>query len=163
MRIQIPSKEVVPGEELQAHLETFRPKLVARVRQLGLSKELAEDVVQDVFVKLHEKRNEVEIPAYGLARQMVKHRCVELLRKRARQPTSSLEAAAQQSTKQSPIEIIVDVERALRQLPIKEQQVFARKLRGETLTEIAASENVTMDRAFSLLQKTRKSIKQALS
>jgi RNA polymerase sigma-70 factor (ECF subfamily) len=74
--------------EYQHEAQRLRPQLQAEARRYLQDADEAEDVVQDVLLKLWLMREEVALPMDALAKVLVRNRCIDRLR-RLRLPSTS--------------------------------------------------------------------------
>lgn len=155
-------------EEYYNPLCNFAFKIVKR-------KDLAEDVVQEVFVQIWHKRSTIQLSSHikNYLFQSTRNKAIELLRR------NKLESDYIQNdmhSKEDSYEIEQDantfmlkeqLKRSIRQLPPKCQEIFVMsKVNGLTYTEIAEELNLSvktvenqMGRALKLLREMLKKIK----
>jgi len=110
-------------------------------------RKMAQDVVQDVFTKLWDKRNELVIKSSEKSYlfQAVKHRAFEILRKRQNESKLDLIDTKASYSPDATIEEQANqymlkeyLYNSIRQLPPKCQEIFVmNKINGLTYTEIA--------------------------
>lgn len=110
-------------------------------------RKMAQDVVQDVFTKLWDKRNELSINSNekNYLFQAVKHRAFEILRKRQNESILNITDLEQSFGRAKEMEDQADkfmlkeyLYNSIRQLPPKCQEIFVlNKVNGLTYTEIA--------------------------
>jgi RNA polymerase sigma-70 factor (ECF subfamily) len=67
--------------EYQHEAQRLRPQLQAEARRYLQDADEAEDVVQDVLLKLWLMREEVALPMDALAKVLVRNRCIDRLRR----------------------------------------------------------------------------------
>jgi len=103
-------------------------------RYLGNAEE-AEDVVQDVLLKLWQIRNELHLPLYGFASAFVRNRSIDVLRKR--RPTIDLDERLADSAETTD-DRLEEVMKIVRTFPTMQQMVIElRHVQGMEMKEIA--------------------------
>jgi RNA polymerase sigma-70 factor (ECF subfamily) len=117
-------------------------------------RKMAQDIVQDVFTKLWDKRNELEIKTNEKSYlfQAVKHRAFELLRKRQNEKELDLGNVEEAIDTEKEIEDLAAnfmlkefLYNSIRQLPPKCQEIFVlNKINGLTYSEIADDLNISV-------------------
>ena len=110
-------------------------------------RKMAQDVVQDVFTKLWDKRKELSINSNEKSYlfQAVKHRAYEILRKRQNESKLDVTDFEESYSREKDLEEQADkfmlkefLYNSIRQLPPKCQEIFVlNKVNGLTYTEIA--------------------------
>lgn len=80
-------------QQYQSEISRLRPGLICIARRyLGEASLQAEDVVQEVCIRLWQMRANVSVPAGGLATVMVRNICIDTLRKQQRETEAYSEA-----------------------------------------------------------------------
>lgn len=136
-------------------------------------RKMAQDVVQDVFTKLWDKRNELVINSNEKSYlfQAVKHRAFELLRKRQSEVkinVSGFEASydherelEDQANKFMLKEFLFN---SIRQLPPKCQEVFVlNKVNGLTYSEIADDLNISVKTVENQIGKAYRKLRELMA
>jgi RNA polymerase sigma-70 factor, ECF subfamily len=150
-------------EAFAALYDRFSPQLLRVARALAASPPDAEDAVQDVFVGLVRAREKL-----GAVRDLRAYLFAVLRRAIARQAggrpviraLEEVGEVAQQEPLVMPVEKAVQLERALRSLPMEQRELVALKVDGElTFAEIAnilcISANTAASRYRYALEKLR--------
>ena len=117
-------------------------------------RKMAQDVVQDVFTKLWDKRKELSINSNEKSYlfQAVKHRAYEILRKRQNESKLNVTDFEESYSREKDLEEQANkfmlkefLYNSIRQLPPKCQEIFVlNKVNGLTYTEIADDLNISV-------------------
>lgn len=126
-------------------------------RYLGNAEE-AEDVVQDVLLKLWQIRGALRLPLYGFASAFVRNRSIDALRKR--KPTTDLDerlADADETTDDR----LEKVMRIVRTFPTMQQMVMElRHVQGMEMKDIAHITGTSEAAVRQTLSRARRAIRQ---
>lgn len=123
-------------EQFTEEVRRMRPMLIGVARRIVIDDEEAEDVVQDALLKLWQVRDEVDnLP--GMARVIVRHRCLDILRKK--QPKVSLNGIeAEDKDEDTMDERIERMMSLVATLPTMQQTVLRlRHMQGMEMRDIA--------------------------
>lgn len=141
-------------------------KLYALAFRLLGNKAEASDAVQDTFLKLWNKRNEMEIQnTEAFCVTLVKNICLDILRKRRRNESlSNSEQAANELIINKQIEIHYDwiqMQKLIRQLPLLQRQlVVMRHVKEYTMAEIAKQTGLSEANVRTTLSRARKLLRE---
>jgi RNA polymerase sigma-70 factor (ECF subfamily) len=141
-------------------------KLYALAFRLLGNKHEASDAVQDTFLKLWNKRNELEIQnTEAFCVTIVKNICLDILRKRRKnEPLSDNEQAAIEKTTSEQIEIHCDwiqMQKLIKQLPLQQQQLIVmRHVKEYTMAEIAKQTGLSEANVRTTLSRARKLLRE---
>jgi len=136
------------AESLQALYQRYGAALTAYACSYGLNFASAEDVVQQLFLKLLRDGNEMQAPAAYLHRA-VRNAALNLKRTRARETELQTGVVWLTHAAAEPAEIVA-LQDALRQLPEEQREtVFLRVWSGMTLQEIADTTDLPLNTVAS--------------
>lgn len=148
------------AEEFKQEMESVKPLLTDVAQRYLHNKDDAEDIVQDVLIKLWGMRDELHRPMIALARILTRNLCIDHLR---RHPVLlELNAVhAKEGTSLSPqyemIERMMDV---VDHLPSKQQLVLRlRHMDGMSFTEISQLTGDSEANVRQILCRARQSVK----
>jgi RNA polymerase sigma-70 factor (ECF subfamily) len=155
---------------------SYYPRLIRFAREYVISEEDAENIVQDIFLFLWEKRNvlNIEVSLMSYMFSLVKHRCLDYLRhanvvddyrKELSLKLSSLEQLDSSIPSDDNIEEAITC--AINKLPERCRDVFLKcKMEGKKYREIASEMNIsvnTVENQMSIaLKKLRIELKDYL-
>lgn len=145
----------------------YSPKIYSLALYLTKSTSVAEEIVQEVFIKVWENRNQLnDINSFNAwLRTVSKNICYNHLRKMANEKIALLAFLKKNSDAVSVPQDIVElkefeafIETAIQKLPPQQQKVFRlKKLGGKKTAEIAAELNIsthTVKEYLKIAQKT---------
>ncbi|MDR1198877.1 MAG: sigma-70 family RNA polymerase sigma factor [Prevotellaceae bacterium] len=141
-------------------------KLYALAFRLLNSKDEASDAVQDTFLKLWNKRNELEIQnTEAFCVTLVKNICLDVLRKRRKsEMLSGIEQIAIEKAVNKQVEIHYDwiqMQKLIKQLPQQQQQlIILRHVKEYTMAEIAQQTGLSEANVRTTLSRTRKLLRE---
>lgn len=116
--------------------QRLRPQLQAEARRYLQDADEAEDVVQDVLLKLWLMREEVALPMDALAKVLVRNRCIDRLRRL--RPTIDIDSLPLFELTDDTQERIDRMMTIIRQLPDMQQTVLRlRHIDGMDMADIA--------------------------
>ena len=122
--------------EYQHEAQRLRPQLQAEARRYLQDADEAEDVVQDVLLKLWLMREEVALPMDALAKVLVRNRCIDRLRRL--RPTIDIDSLPLFELTDDTQERIDRMMTIIRQLPDMQQTVLRlRPIDGMDMADIA--------------------------
>ncbi len=137
---------------------------VAYRRSRG-AREIAEDIAQDVFIRLHRTKPFARIPGpaalrsflYVMARNTADSHLAHLLSRRESPLTESLQVPVEDS-----VETRWDIERASQALAPIDQKILSLVVSGMTLKEVASATGLTYSNAAVRLHRLRKLLRRLL-
>ncbi|MDR2293358.1 MAG: sigma-70 family RNA polymerase sigma factor [Prevotellaceae bacterium] len=141
-------------------------KLYALAFRLLGNKAEASDAVQDTYLKLWNKRNELEIRnTEAFCVTLVKNICLDILRKRRRNKSLlDSEQAATEHIINKQIEIHYDwiqMQKLIKQLPLLQQQLIVmRHVKEYTMAEIAKQTGLSEANVRTTLSRARKLLRE---
>ncbi len=148
-------------QEYQSEISRIRPGLISIARRyLGDSTLQAEDVVQDVCIRLWQMHEKVTAPASGLAAVMVRNVCIDALRKQKRETEAYSEADL---APESNTALFDRVLASVSTLTPTLQTVFRmRHIEGKDTNEIAIAIGSNEAAVRKALSRARMAIRQTL-
>ena len=153
-----------PGELWAAFGERLRHFVGARVRH----RHDAEDILQDVFAKIHEGLGSVETPEKLEAWlfQVTRRAIIDHYRSRSARPRSSglpLEPAAETSTPNATAEVASCLRPLMEELPAPDREVLElADVQGIGQKEVAVKLGLSLTGTKSRVQRARRRLKQIL-
>lgn len=127
---------------------------------------VAEDIIQDVFLKLWEKRNDWEqiLSVKDYLYSAVKNACFNYIRSQATEQRC-LETISDESFEEAILdeEIFVELSKAISELPESYREVIELSLQGKHADEIAQIMGVTRDAVNAYKKRAKSSLKKKLS
>jgi RNA polymerase sigma-70 factor (ECF subfamily) len=150
-------------EQIKSEALRLRPMLVRVAYSYLKEREEAEDVAQDVLLKLWQLRDQLQMPVEGLARVLAHNLCID--RCRHRQYMESLDAATDQtdlddSAERERIERMMAV---VKTLPDLQQTILRlRHVDGMEMSDIAALMGTSEVNVRKMLSRARLAIKNQL-
>ena len=144
--------------EYNTETSRLRNRLLITARYyLGSTAFYAEDIVQEVFIRMWQQRDNISVPADSFAFILVRNMCIDKLRKIKR------EAEACSMTDFSPdsnIQLIEKVISAAETLSPTLQNIFTmRHIEGKEITEIASVTGNSLPAIRKALSRARMAIK----
>lgn len=137
-------------EEYKDEVEHNRPRMLAIAQSYLKDDDEAEDVVQDVLLKLWQLLDSLRLPMGPLASVLVKNRCIDLIRRRQPMVEMSENLAEGEPTRD---ERYARVMRIIDTLPTLQQTIMRlRHVEGMEMSEIATltgSSEVAVRKALS--------------
>ena len=147
-------------DEYKEEVERNRPRMLSVARSYLKASEEAEDVVQDVLLKLWQLLDKLRIPMGPLALVLVKNRCVDCLRRL--QTTIDLPENVAESEPACD-ERYGKVMRLVDKLPTMQQTIMRlRHMEGMEMCEIAALTGSNEAAVRKALSRARQAIRQQL-
>jgi RNA polymerase sigma-70 factor (ECF subfamily) len=154
------------SENFKKQFLPYAEKLYALAFRLLGNKTEASDAVQDTFLKLWDKRNELEIQnTEAFSVTLVKNICLDILRKRRRSELlSNIEQIENEKEINKQIEIHYDWMQMLtliKQLPKQQQQlIILRHVKEYTMIEIAQKTGLSETNVRTTLSRARKLLRE---
>lgn len=144
--------------EYKTEILCLRGKLLTIARSyLGASTLEAEDIVQDVFIRLWQMRGRVTTPAGPLATVMVRNLCIDQLRMRQRESEACALADFSADNRAQMMDKVLD---SVGSLPPTLQTVFRlRHIEGKEISEIASATGSTEQAVRKALSRARMAIR----
>lgn len=144
----------------------LRPRLMGLAMDFFHNREDAEDVVQEVLLRLWQRPSQPEDNLEALAVRATKNLCVSLWRKRQLRQTHPLEEALPLLTEGAPAEQALlgreearRLRKALERLPLSEQRLMRMRLYDELESdEIAAITGIGLRSVRTMLSSARKKL-----
>jgi RNA polymerase sigma-70 factor (ECF subfamily) len=157
--------------ELLELLETSGAKLHALLARLTLREDVAEELMQDLFLKLHGARNQGGIECwYAYARRTAINLAFDWRRRQARSPACSLDAVSERASDDpTPVGRLIESEEleqvlaAIDQLHGASREVLImRYIQQDSYEEIAGQLGKTVHRARALCFKAMSALRDVL-
>ncbi len=144
--------------EYKEETARIRPLLLTiALRYMGNGDD-AEDVVQDVLLRMWQIRDSLSVPADRLATVLVRNRCIDLLRRR-RTTDASIGDIPQEE--QADDERMEQLMRAIDTLPEMQQTILRlRHINGMEMGEIASLTGATEAAVRKTLSRARQALKR---
>jgi len=138
-------------ETFKKEAQRIRTMLVRQAFGILRDSEEAEDVVQDVLLRLWQMRDQLKMPIEPLAKVLIRNRCVDLIRRR--KPTSELTLAVVQEENEVLQERIERMMKVIETLPSLQQTILRlRHMEGmdsKEIAELTGSTEVAVRKALS--------------
>ena len=145
-------------DEYKEEVERNRPRMLSVARSFLKANEEAEDVVQDVLLKLWQLLDKLRIPMGPLALVLVKNRCVDCLRRLQTTidiPENLVESEATYDERYEKVMQLVD------KLPTMQQTIIRlRHMEGMEMYEIAELTGSKEAAVRKSLSRARQAIRQ---
>ncbi|MBQ9357638.1 MAG: sigma-70 family RNA polymerase sigma factor [Prevotella sp.] len=145
-------------EEYKGEVQRLRPRLLLTARRF-LSDDDAEDVVQDVLLRLWQMTDSLRMPIDALATVLVRNFCVDRLRRQ--RPAQALTAAYEQADDSETDERMERILAMIDTLPTMQQTILRlRHIEGMEMKEVAeltGSSEVAIRKALS---RARQALRQ---
>lgn len=145
-------------EEYKEEVERNRPRMLAIAQGYLKDDDEAEDVVQDVLLKLWQLLDSLRLPMGPLASVLVKNRCVDLIRRRQPMVEVPENVADCEPTRD---ERYMQVMQIIDTLPTLQQTVMRlRHIEGMEMREIAALTESSEVAVRKTLSRARQTIRE---
>lgn len=145
-------------DEFQPEAQRLRPSLMAIAQQHLSDAVEAEDVVQDVLLKLWLMREHLRMPMAGLAKVLVRNQSVDLLRRR--HATTAVDHLQVVEIADEGTENVERMMKIVEALPDMQQTVIRlRHLEGMGMAAIAALTGSTEVAVRKMLSRARKAVR----
>lgn len=145
-------------EEYKGEVQRLRPRLLLTARRF-LSDDDAEDVVQDVLLRLWQMTDSLRMPIDALATVLVRNFCVDRLRRQ--RPAQALTAAYEQADDSETDERMERILAMIDTLPTMQQTILRlRHIEGmdtKEVAELTGSSEVAIRKALS---RARQALRQ---
>ena len=147
-------------DEYKEEVERNRPHMLSVARSYLKASEEAEDVVQDVLLKLWQLLDKLRIPMGPLALVLVRNRCIDCLRRLQSTialPENVVESEPTCDERYEKVMLLVD------KLPTMQQTIMRlRHMEGMEMCEIAALTGSNETAVRKALSRARQAIRQQL-
>lgn len=147
-------------DEYKEEVERNRPRMISVARSYLKASEEAEDVVQDVLLKLWQLLDKLRIPMGPLALVLVRNRCIDCLRRLQSTialPENVVESEPTCDERYEKVMLLVD------KLPTMQQTIMRlRHMEGMEMCEIAALTGSNETAVRKALSRARQAIRQQL-
>ena len=148
-------------DEYKEEVERNRPHMLSVARSYLKANEEAEDVVQDVLLKLWQLLDKLRIPMGPLALVLVRNRCIDCLRRL--QSTIALPRKRGGKANQHATNAMKKVMQLVDKLPTMQQTIMRlRHMEGMEMCEIAALTGSNETAVRKALSRARQAIRQQL-
>ena len=145
-------------EEYKDEVEHNRPRMLAIAQSYLKDDDEAEDVVQDVLLKLWQLLDSLRLPMGPLASVLVKNRCIDLIRRRQPKVEVPENVADCEPTRD---ERYMQVMQIIDTLPTLQQTVMRlRHIEGMEMREIAALTGSSEVAVRKTLSRARQTIRE---
>jgi RNA polymerase sigma-70 factor (ECF subfamily) len=154
------------SEDFKKQFLPYTEKLYALAIRLLNNKDEALDAVQDTFLKLWNKHNELELQnAEAFCVTVVKNICMDMLRKRRKNELlPNIEQIVNEKTINKQIEAHyewVQMQKLIKQLPPQQQQlIILRHVKEYTMAEIAKKTGLSEANVRTTLSRARKLLRE---
>ena len=150
--------ETMTENEFKTEARRIRQLMVNVAKQYLSDADEAEDMVQDILLKLWQMRGELRSPLNGIASVLVRNHCIDVLRRRPQMVAVNDVFYEEQSVEDERLERIVSI---MNSLPTMQQTIVRlRHMEGMEMSQIAeltGSSEVAVRKALS---RARKAIKE---
>ena len=148
-------------QEYQSEISRLRPGLICIARRyLDNASLQAEDVVQEVCIRLWQMRGNISVPAGGLATVMVRNLCIDTLRKQQREADAYSQADIAPESNAALFDRVIE---CVGSLPPTLQTVFRmRHIDGKDTKEIAVATGSNEAAVRKALSRARMTIREIL-
>jgi len=144
-------------DEYKKEVCRIRPLLLQTARRYMGDEEEAEDVVQDVLLKLWQICDTARLPLDGLASILVRNRCIDLLRRRPQRQTIDEDIGSEGGEDDERIDKMMKI---IDQLPTLQQTLIRlRHMEGMEMKDIAALTGSTEGAVRKALSRARQAIR----
>ena len=109
-------------ETFKQEAQRIRPALVRQAFGILHDSDEAEDVVQDVLLRLWQMRDQLQMPVEPLAKVLTRNRCIDLIRRK--KPAAELTTAVFQEEDQPQRERIERMMKVIEALPDLQQTIL---------------------------------------
>jgi RNA polymerase sigma-70 factor (ECF subfamily) len=130
---------------------------------------VADDIIQEVFYELWEKRKTIEIKSIsGFLYTDARHRCLNYLKhEKVREKHILYEKYNQDSSINSMLhlyeeELMREIKKLINTMPVQQQEVFKHLLNNESLSEIAEIMSISKNTVKTHLLRARKFLREKL-
>ena len=153
-------------KEYEHSLLRMRPKMVSTATGFFHNREDAEDVVQEVYVRMLERGWHEGDDVEALCLRATKNLCVSVWRRQKLRETERLESVperAARDTADTPLlraEQQEGIERAINQLPPSEQRIVRMKMEDMSPHDIAQETGIPSRSISTMLWSAKKKLKQ---
>ena len=149
--------------------DEYYPSMYHYANRIVENEEAADDIAQEVFVNIWDKRSELEISSYaGFLYTSIRHRCMNYLRaeQRRRLKKTELEesVSAQVDDRMYLIEeeMVREIKKLIKELPDQQRRVLELHVEGLGQKEIADELNISINTVKTHKLKARQFLKSQL-
>ena len=143
-------------ETFKQEAQRIRTALVRQAFGILHDSDEAEDVVQDVLLRLWQMREQLQMPMEPLAKVLTRNRCIDLIRRK--KPAAELTTAVFQEEDQPQRERIERMMKVIEALPDLQQTILRlRHMEGmdsKEIAELTGSTEVAVRKALSRARQT---------
>lgn len=143
-------------ETFKQEAQRIRTALVRQAFGILRDSDEAEDVVQDVLLRLWQMRDQLQMPVEPLAKVLTRNRCIDLIRRK--KPAAELSIADFQEDDQPQRERIERMMKVIEALPDLQQTILRlRHMEGmdsKEIAELTGSTEVAVRKALSRARQT---------
>ena len=145
-------------ETFRQEAQRMRTTLVRLAAGILRDSDEAEDVVQDVLLRLWQMREQLQMPVEPLAKVLTRNRCIDLIRRK--KPTAELTTAVFQEEDQPQRERIERMMKVIEALPDLQQTILRlRHMEGMDSKEIAKLTGSTEVAVRKALSRARQAVR----
>ena len=145
-------------ETFRQEAQRMRTTLVRLAAGILRDSDEAEDVVQDVLLRLWQMREQLQMPVEPLAKVLTRNRCIDLIRRK--KPAAELTTAVFQEEDQPQRERIERMMKVIESLPDLQQTILRlRHMEGMDLKEIAELTGSTEVAVRKALSRARQAVR----
>ncbi|MBO4851657.1 MAG: sigma-70 family RNA polymerase sigma factor [Prevotella sp.] len=145
-------------ETFKQEAQRMRPALVSLALGILKDSDEAEDVVQDVLLRLWQMREQLRMPITALAKVLTRNRCIDQIRRR--RPTEGLTVVAVEEEDEAKTELIERMMRVIETLPDMQQTILClRHVNGMEIKEIAELTGSTEVAVRKALSRARQAVR----
>ena len=145
-------------ETFRQEAQRMRTTLVRLAAGILRDSDEAEDVVQDVLLRLWQMRDQLQMPVEPLAKVLTRNRCIDLIRRK--KPAAELTTAVFQEEDQPQRERIERMMKVIEALPDLQQTILRlRHMEGMDSKEIAELTGSTEAAVRKALSRARQAVR----
>ncbi len=146
-------------ETFKQEAQRMRPALISLAVGILKDSDGAEDVVQDVLLRLWQMREQLRMPIDALAKVLTRNRCIDQIRRR--KPTEELTLTVVSEEDEATMELIERMMKVIEMLPDMQQTILRlRHMDGLEIKEIAALTGSTEVAVRKALSRARQAVRE---